>query len=319
MKAKRKVVILVVIAVILVVAFSISYFRFRKDLAAGYARLRDLRPRIYSSRYDDVEYVLAGAGPTMLVSHGVTGGIDQGMGLADLYVGKGYRFLYVSRFGYLGSSMPKGASARRQADAYDGLLTYLHIDRAFVLGNSAGGPSAIHFAIDHPERCSGLILVSSAVPGNTSALPPKIFMSAVFGSDLLYWYAVKSFAGGMLKMFVPGPILKALSPMEKKRLVDDVLLSGMPISRRTKGVLFDMYVSNLSLGDDIPYERITAPALIIHAVDDPAPPIAGARLLAKRIPGCELVEFARGGHLLLGHEDEIKRAIHGFVFNGQGK
>jgi pimeloyl-ACP methyl ester carboxylesterase len=307
--------IIIVIGLIIIIALAITatLLKYRSDLAAGYARIHAIQSRVYSSKYGDVEYLLAGTGPTILISHGVTGGIDQGIGLSDMYVGKGYRFLYVSRFGYLGSAMPDDPSAKLQAEAYNGLLDFLKIDRVFIVGNSAGGTSAIHFAIAHPERCRGLILISSAVPGNTKALPPKPFMNAVFGSDFLYWCTVRLFGARMSAMFVPESIWKTLSPSERKKVLDDVYLSALPISMRTKGVLFDTYVSNTSIDDGIPYEQLASPALIIHAVDDPAPPIEGARLISKRIPRCELVAFETGGHLILKHEDEIKRTISRFI------
>jgi pimeloyl-ACP methyl ester carboxylesterase len=55
----------------------------------------------------------------------------------------------VSRFGYLRSTLPPDASARRPAVAYRERLDSLEIDRVFVFGNSAGGPSAMWFAIDY--------------------------------------------------------------------------------------------------------------------------------------------------------------------------
>jgi len=313
MKTKRNVIIVIVVAIILIWGFTASYIPFRNDLAAGYTRLHDLQSQLYTSKYGDVEYVLEGTGPTVLISHGIAGGIDQGIGLSDMYLGKGYRFLYISRFGYLQSSMPDEPSAKRQAEVYNDLLGFLHIDQAFIMGNSAGGPSAIHFAIDYPEKCHGLILVSSTVPGNTNALPPKAFMKAVFGSDFLYWCTVKLFGTRMMSMFVPESIVKTLSPPEKKKVMETVFLSGLPISHRTRGVLFDMYISNPSIDEAIPYEHLTSPTLIIHAIDDPAPPIEGARMISKKITQCELVAYETGGHLILHHEEEIKRKINRFI------
>jgi len=313
MKINTRIFIVIVVVIILIVAFTISYIQFRNDYQAGVTKTHNLHSQQYASQYGDVEYILDGTGPTLLISHGVTGGIDQGRGIADLYVGQGYRFLYISRFGYLKSAMPGAPTAKLQAKAYNELLNYLQIDSVFIVGNSAGGPAALHFALDYPAKCSGLILVSSAVPGNTKALPPKAFMNAMFGSDYLYWCTVKLFGSSMTKMFVPASFMQTLTPAEKKQVMDMVFLSGVPITQRTQGILFDTYISNPSIDDDIPFEQIAAPTLIIHAIDDPAPPIAGARLLSTKIPHCELVTFETGGHLILHHEDEIKRVISDFV------
>ena len=43
------------------------------------------------------------------------------------------------------------------------------IERAVVLGHSAGGVVAMQFALDHPERCAGLVLVGTASECNAKA------------------------------------------------------------------------------------------------------------------------------------------------------
>jgi pimeloyl-ACP methyl ester carboxylesterase len=317
MSKKKK--ILLALVFILLIALATAFIGFRKDLAAANKKISAIHSQVYKYKNGNIEYVLSGEGPVILVSHGITGGVDQGMGLAGMYLGAGYRMLYVSRFGYLRSSMPGAPSAKLQADAYKELLDFLGIDSVFVLGNSAGGPSAIRFAIGYPEKCKALILISSAVPQAKAALPPKPVAEAVFGSDFIYWCAIKLFGKSMSKMFVPGSVWKSLSKAERKDLIDDIYLSGLPISSRTQGVLFDMYISNLSMNDEIPYDKIKSPTLIIHARDDPGPPIAGAQKIAARIANNELVIFARGGHLILGHEGEIKKRIREFILKNQGQ
>ncbi len=316
MSKKNK--ILLAMAFILLIVLAIALIEFKKDIVIAHKKINAIHSQVYKSKNGNIEYVLTGEGPVMLVSHGITGGIDQGMGLSGMYLGAGYRMLYVSRFGYLRSSMPDAPSSTLQAEAYKELLDFLGIDSVFVLGNSAGGPSAIHFAIHYPEKCKGLILISSAVPQADAALPPKLVAKAVFGSDFLYWCAIKLFGKNMSKMFVPGSVWKSLSKAKRRDLIDEIYLSGLPISSRTKGVLFDMYISNLSMNNEIFYEKITSPTLIIHALDDPGPPSAGALNISEKIANSELAIFERGGHLILGHEDEIKERIRGFILRNQG-
>ena len=68
-----------------------------------------------------------------------------------------------------------------------------------MFGNSAGGPSAIQFAIRHPERCYALVLVASTVPGDVP-LPPKPIMRAIFGSDFVYYSICTLFKKKMISM-----------------------------------------------------------------------------------------------------------------------
>ncbi len=286
--------------------------RFRAALAEGRQRLNALPSQVHVSARWNTEYILEGEGPTILISHGVTGGVDQGRWLASV-LAPGCRTICVSRFAYLRSSMPEGASAGLQAEAYKELLDHLGLDRVFIMGNSAGGASALRFALDHPERCLGLILVSSVVPGNAKSPPPGPVMKAVFGSDLLYWMTVSLFGGRMLRQFVPRTVLRSLSGPDRRALKEKVFLAALPITNRTRGVLFDTYVSNPSMDMDIPYEGMRPPVLIIHSMDDPSPPYAGACRLAERLPDRELLAFAAGGHLNLGHDDEIAGKVDDFL------
>jgi len=311
---KTEFFILLSISVLLILGCIIIYITYKKYLNSCYKRIDTIKSQVFKSNIGNIEYILEGKGPTILVSHGVTGGIDQGIGLSNLYLGKGYRYLYISRFGYLKSSMPEYPSAKLQAKAYKDLLDFLGIDSVFIFGNSAGGTSAIHFAIDYPEKSKGLILVSSAVPWNEKALPPKLFMKAVFGSDFLYWATLKLFGKNMIQMFVPKSIYKQLSKTKRKSLISDIMFSGLPITNRTKGVLFDTYDSNPSIDKGLAFESINLPTLIIHAIDDPSPPFEGARRISIKISNSELLPFETGGHLILNHEEEIKRDIHNFVF-----
>jgi hypothetical protein len=73
------------------------YASYHRDVRAASARLESIPTRVCRSQVGDVEYLLAGDGPTVLVSHGVTGGIDQGMPFSGTFgfFGSGYRFPYV--------------------------------------------------------------------------------------------------------------------------------------------------------------------------------------------------------------------------------
>jgi 2-hydroxy-6-oxonona-2,4-dienedioate hydrolase len=96
------------------------------------------------------------------ISHGTMGGYDQALVFARL-LGAGFRLIAVSRFGYLRSSLPNDLSPAAQADLFAALLDVLTIRRVALLGGSAGGPAAFQFAVHYPERCSALVVASSAI------------------------------------------------------------------------------------------------------------------------------------------------------------
>lgn len=286
-------------------AIAASYLHDMRDAREQLARIPT---ELYESRYGNIEYYLAGQGPTVLISHGVTGGIDQGIRLTHEFgfFGKGYRFLYVSRFGYFKSTLPSNASARLQAAAYRELLDHLGIDRVYIFGNSAGGTSTMWFAIDFPERTQGLILHSSAIPGPVLAAPPNF----IFESDFAYWAVCKAAPDLIIGSLLPPSIRATLSKDQKAFVVKNVFMASLPITERTSGVNFDNGISTPSV-NEIPFERIRVPTLILQATDDPRER-SGGRRLAGSIAGSEYVGLT-GGHLLLGRQDEAQARITEFI------
>ena len=307
---ETRTLLILTLCTLLVAVFIVILMVFRSAMANHSARLDSIPSQVYSSEHGDIEYLLQGDGPIILVSHGITGGVDQGMGLSEDYLGSGYRLLLVSRFGYLKSTVPENPSPELQADVYRELLDHLGIERAFIFGNSAGATSAIQFAIRHPEACSGLILVSPNAPLNESSGHPPLF---IFKSNFVYWSIMKLFGRSMTGMFVPKDVFKKLPKQEKKRIIEGIYFSALPVTRRTGGIEFDLFVSNPSINDDVPFESVKSPTLIINAIDDPATLIEGARTLAGNIPNSKLVTFDTGGHILLGRGGEIKNQVREFM------
>lgn len=316
-----KVIILCIILVMIVIYVVVSASRFSKDIKAAQSRLENIKTNVYHTQYGNIEYMLEGNDddPVILMSHGITGGVDQGMGLAKTYFNKGYCFLYISRFGYLKSDLPDYATPNMQADAYHALLDYLEIDQAYILGNSAGGTSAFHFALEYKDRCKGLILLSTNLPQTNEVLPPKMIIKTIFGSNFMYWWTVQSFDSMLFKMFLDKSTLDGLTKKEKLDMRHNILMPGLPISERKDGVFYDMFVSNPSLnGSNLSYEGIQVPTLIIHAADDPGIPLESAKKVADKMNDVSLKVFDHGGHIFLGHEEEIKHTIDTFIMKNEG-
>ena len=258
MPRRRKItkVVLVVLAVlgfILIPVFVVAFILFRQDLREARSRLSSIPTTIYESRYGDIQYRVVGNGPAVLVSHGITGGVDQAEYLVTRWrnLDERYRVLHVSRFGYLKSSLPDGATPQSQATAYNDLLDHLGMERVFVVGNSAGGAAAMWFAIDYPERTKGLILISSAVPGPEPDAIPKL----VREHDFIYWSSIKFAPDMLIGLLLPKEITRTLTDDEKDFIVENADVAGLPISERTEGIVFDNEQSNLGV-NDVPFERI---------------------------------------------------------------
>lgn len=278
----------------------------QRDLRRARDRVRQCDPRtLQTAGSGRLEYAQQGEGQAVLVVHPLYGGFDAGLGLARTYLGDGYRIIAPSRFGYLGSTLPEGATPATQADAYASLLDYLEVSQVVLFGYSAGGPSAIQFALRHRDRTTALVLMASALPGKAGA-PPKFIARTLLGSDAFFWL-LRRLVPTQLGRLMGVPAGLRLTP-EQRIAVADAEEGLFPVAPRKDGMLFDLYVSNPAV-QDMPLELITAPTTIINAKDDPMSAFDNAARAADRIPGCRLVAVPAGGHLLLGSERVVQEEV----------
>lgn len=162
----------------------------------GSRKAIDCEQYYFETEYGDIEYTVEGEGKPVLLLHGAGGGYDQGLWVGKVFFGDDYKFISVSRYGYLRSSIPDNASIELQATAYKNLLDNLSIDKVIVVGASAGGPSATQFANDYPDRCSALILISAVSMGPAPGDQDPFYVSIIHiiqQSDYVYWLFTRFF------------------------------------------------------------------------------------------------------------------------------
>jgi len=291
------------------------YFVYRRDLNASVAKL-DRQSRIAKTSHGPVEYVSQGSGPELLVIHGAGGGFDQGLLVAEVFAGADFRTIVPSRFGYLRSALPADPSPAAQADAFAELLDQLGISKLAVLAISGGVPPALQLAIRHKDRVSALVLISSAPYTPLSAgdqqLPiPAWLYQAIFGWDLPYWLLKQVAKPGVEKLFDVKPYGRSNWTEKESRFLRRMIDSFLPVSRRQAGLANE----GAAIHPDakFPLSQIDIPALVIHARDDGINPVAFGRYTASQIPGAKLIEVESGGHLLLGHQAALSKAIQEFL------
>ena len=115
---------------------------YRRDLTAAQDRLAAVQRQSVYTSFGTLEYAEAGAGDPVLVSHGIFHGCDGGL-LSVRSRLPTRRIIAPSRFGYLGSELPAGATPRDQADAFAALLDRLDLGQVDVVGISAGTTAAL--------------------------------------------------------------------------------------------------------------------------------------------------------------------------------
>ena len=261
-------------------------------------QLSEYDAKTISLSYGDMSYVDKGNGEVILSVHGIFGGYDQAFDTCKDFA-SGYRILAPSRFGYLGSDMLGSGTPAEQAIAYAELLDRLGIDKVYLLATSAGGSIAIRFALDYPERTKGLILYCSAMP--PAAKPANYAEYAGPPAFLCNDYA----------MFLMNPLFEPVMGMDAS-----TIYSMLPVGERKAGVILDASITNPDMArnyDSYIIEDLQVPTLILHAKDDKLVSYADVEKAWDRFPNSTLVSFETGGHLMVGHEEEVKDAVMAFV------
>lgn len=113
--------------------------------------------------------------PLVVLVHGSPGSADAYLSyLADTALSKYVRLVSIDRpgFGYTsGFGKPEGSLAR-QAEAVAAVADQLAPTRpVYLLGHSYGAPVIVRYAMDHPNRVAGLILVAGSVDPDLEAHP----------------------------------------------------------------------------------------------------------------------------------------------------
>jgi pimeloyl-ACP methyl ester carboxylesterase len=276
-------------------------------------------PAIVNTRCGPVEYVACGDGPAVLALHGAMGGYDQGLILARTIGGTGYRFVAVSRPGYLGTPLTAGRTPEEQADLYADLLDALGLREVAVMAVSGGGPSALQFALRHRDRCWGLVLVSTC-GGKVETRVPLSFQVMKL---LMRW---PWFVAAMRRRTERDPERAArrsiTDPVVRARTVRDPqagpLLKALMMSTfdrtalRLPGTENDIAVTRTTT---YPLEQIAVPVLIVHGTGDRLVPFTRhGKSLTARIPGAELLAIEGGEHVaIFTHRNEVRARVTRFL------
>lgn len=245
-----------------------------------------------------IEVGMIGEGSPILVSHGSGGGYDMGLWLGKLIQGP-YQYIAPSRFGYLRSPVPSNPTPESQADTFAALLDSLNITTVIMIGLSGGGASALQFALRHSNRCKSLIMIS-AISQPIPPLPRSLRMiyPLMLKSDFLPWLL---YTLSPRMVYQGNGISRELyafikSDPKKMKVLEKLYKTTFPSTPRRDGMLNDINLMTDFITP--PIEKITAPTLVIHAMNDPIIPITSGELLARTIPNAQFLKLEEGGHFV---------------------
>ena len=145
----------------------------------------------------------------------------------------------------------------------------------------------------------------------TSPGSPSV-IRALLGSDWVLWAATKLARDALIETLLATPIADFESaPLPEQQRVLAVLRNIQPVSWRAQGLLNDATVAGAL--PRYALERINTPTLIVTTQDDRYGTYAGARYTAQHLPQGRFLAFPNGGHLWVGHQEELWAALIEFL------
>jgi len=307
------------VALVVVVLLMLAHINYQRDINRARERI-SAGSTIAFTPCGPIDYALVGDGPPVLVVHGAGGGYDQGLELGEPLIRSGFRVVAMSRFGYLRTPLGADASPAAQADAHACLLDELSIQRVAVAGVSAGAPSSMQFALRHPDRIAALVLLVPAayVPRPNDAPPmhtppgTRFLFDTALRLDFLFWIATKLARETVIRaILATPPIVVRDAVAEEQARVQQVLEHILPVSPRRLGLVNDAAVTSSLPRYEL--EKITARTLVISAADDLFGTFDGARYTAAHIPRARFIGYTSGGHLWVGHQQELMSEVEAFL------
>lgn len=265
-----------------------------------------------------IHYADAGQGPVVLSLHGAMGGVDQAMILARITGADAGRVIAPARPGYPGTPLASGPTPEAQADLYAALLDHLGVEKAALIAISGGGASALMFALRHPARCRGLILVSTCAGPQPMPNPVSLRLMRLLAH-------IPGFAGWMRRRTLADPdhISSRSFPDAAQRRTLRADPVAMRLYRELRQSMFDRLADRLpgtavdiavTRRQTFALEQINVPTLVVHGTQDPLLPfdLHGA-VLSRRIKGAGLLALEQGGHAaIFTHRAQITLQVGAF-------
>jgi len=179
-----------------------------------------------------------------------------------------------------------------QVDMLEELLDTLEIQQAVLVGNSAGGTIAAHFALQHPDRVSGLILVDAAIytgGGSPAWVRPLLNTPQMDHLGPLLTRSIATRGESFLENAYHDP-----------SLITGEIRAGYKRPLQVENwdrALWELTKASRQLDLASQMEDLTVPTLVITGDDDRIVPTAESVRLAGEIPGAVLAVLEDCGHL----------------------
>jgi pimeloyl-ACP methyl ester carboxylesterase len=171
-----------------------------------------------------------------------------------------------------------------------GLLDFLELHSAHVVGASMGGMIVQQMAIDHPQRLRSMVSIMSTTGNRRSGQPSLKTYGVLLGNppktrDQVISRAVKTFK----VIGSPG------FPFEED-MVREMAARSYDRGHSAAGVMRQLHAIIASGDRTDALHQVQVPTAVIHGTRDPLVKPSGGRATAKAIPGARLMMIDGMGH-----------------------
>ncbi len=247
-----------------------------------------------------IHYVERRSGPAVVLIHGF-GGHTFSFRYLIPDLARDHRVVAVDLKGFGYSERPQKGdySLSAQARLVVHLMDALGLEKASLVGHSMGGEVAMRIAAGWPQRVEKLVLAASVSGERIPTLPATPLIKpllSLFGRMFGRWLFRRMF----------------YNPQNATKEALDAYRAPARI-RGSRDATYRV-IRDFRRDKRVPFERITAPVLILWAARDRIVPRWGLARLRKRFPRAAVVTIERTGHLLLEEQPEqCNAAIRRFL------
>ena len=254
-----------------------------------------------------VHYNEIGSGPALICIHGGGPGANSWSNFATNLeaFAKHYRTLLIDlpQFGKSEKVTIDGPRLTYHATVIRDFMDALKIDRAFIVGNSFGGQTAIKTAIDFPDRVRAFAVIGSAPVLHSIFAPMPLEGVKLIGN---YYRG-------------DGPSIPKMRQILQTLVFDPSAVTDEIVRERYEASI-DPELIRVNTGAPAPrqdltpeFSKVKAPALLIWGMDDRAGALDVGLLMLRTFHNAQMHIFSRCGHWAqVEHSDDFNELVINF-------
>jgi pimeloyl-ACP methyl ester carboxylesterase len=240
-----------------------------------------------------VHWVEAGAGPPLLLVHGLLVSHLEWLPVIEQLAGS-FRCIAPDLPGFGKSDKPGERhfpyTREAFADTLRELLRALGVERAHVVGHSLGGAVALTFAADHAASVDRLALIDTAVYEFRLPVKGRIPLVPVLGPLVFK----RLYGRSMFRAYFEDDVFNGHDGVDLARV--DQYYEDFD-SKEGREAAYAALVNTLDVTSLLPrIPRVKAPTLVIWGDEDRLVPVGLGHRLAREIPNARLSIVERSGH-----------------------